>query len=52
MCGIAGRLNLDGDTVSYKKSAEIIHLIRHRGPGRQTRLFIEIIAEGESYCLY
>ena len=52
MCGIAGRLNLDSDPVSCKKSAEMIRLMRHRRPEWQDLPFIDIYYREESNCPY
>ena len=41
MCGIAGRLNYDGKSISFRYAKMMIELIRHRGPDQQNLLFID-----------
>lgn len=49
MCGIAGRINFNGDTVSFDSSRKMIQLMTHRGPDEQNLLFIDTRARERMY---
>ena len=49
MCGIVGRINLNGDTVSYDSSKMMVQLLTHRGPDEQNLIFIDTKVKERHY---